>query len=213
LRLLTFSGHNYEILIIDDGSPDGTADVARALQSVFGNDKILLKERAGKLGLGSAYIFGLQHVHGDFVIILDADMSHHPKYIQKFIELQAKHNYDIVTGSRYLPGGGVYGWDLKRKLVSRGANFLASLALRPNCSDLTGSFRLYKREVIAKLMPQIQARGYTFQMEIIVRARANNFTVGEVPITFVDRVYGASKMGGSEIVGFLQGLWNLVAAV
>jgi dolichol-phosphate mannosyltransferase len=78
---------------------------------------------------------------------------------------------------------------------------------------LTGSFRLYKREVIAKLMPQIQARGYTFQMEIIVRARANNFTVGEVPITFVDRVYGASKMGGSEIVGFLQGLWNLVAAV
>ncbi|CEG66488.1 Putative Dolichol-phosphate mannosyltransferase [Rhizopus microsporus] len=139
----TFKEHaiDWEIIIVDDNSPDGTQEVAKQLQTVYGEDRILLKPRAGKLGLGTAYVHGLQFATGNFVIIMDADFSHHPKFIPEMIRLQQQNNYDIVSGTRYRNGGGVYGWDLKRKLVSRGANFLATLLLRPNASDLTGSFR------------------------------------------------------------------------
>ena len=111
-----------------------------------------------------------------------------------------------VFGSSYLSGGGVHGWDLTRKLISRGANYLTQILLRPGCSDLTGSFRLYKKEVLQKLIAANEAKGYIFQMEMIIRARQFGMTVGEVPITFVDRVYGESKLGGNEIVTFAQGL-------
>lgn len=93
------------------------------------------------MGLGTAYLHGLLECHGTFTIIMDADFSHHPKFLPTFIALQRQSNLDIVTGSRYIPGGGVYGWDLKRKLVSRGANLLTSLVLAPGISDVTGSFR------------------------------------------------------------------------
>ncbi|OZJ04286.1 Dolichol-phosphate mannosyltransferase subunit 1 [Bifiguratus adelaidae] len=211
----TFSQANidWEIVIIDDASPDGTQDVARALINVYGEDKILLRPRSGKLGLGTAYIYGMQHATGNFIIIMDADFSHHPKFIPQFIRLQKQHDYDIVSGTRYRPGGGVYGWDFRRKLVSRGANFLASTMLRPNASDLTGSFRLYKKHVLARLMEVTVSKGYVFQMEMIVRARQLNFTVGEVPITFVDRLYGESKMGVSEIVQYAEGVWRLFVTV
>lgn len=98
---------------------------------------------------------------------------------------------------------------MKRKLISRGANFAAHTLLTPGASDLTGSFRLYKKHVLAAIMPEVKSRGYVFQMEVIVVARKLNFTIGEVPITFVDRRYGESKMGGSEIVQYLAGLWRL----
>jgi dolichol-phosphate mannosyltransferase len=132
-----------------------------------------------------------------------------PNAIPAFIAKQKEGNYDVVTGSRYIPGGGVWGWDFKRKLISRGANFLATFLLNPRVSDLTGSYRLYKREVIAAIMPQVQSRGYVFQMEIIVRCRYSGYSIGEVPISFVDRLYGESKMGGSEIVQYAQGLAKL----
>lgn len=102
--------------------------------------------------------------------------------------------------------GGVYGWDFKRKLISRGANFLTQFLLRPNASDLTGSFRLYKKSVLTQLILLCQSKGYVFQMEMIIRARASKYTIGEVPITFVDRVYGQSKMGASEIIQFASNL-------
>jgi dolichol-phosphate mannosyltransferase len=118
-----------------------------------------------------------------------------------------------VSGTRYLPGGGVYGWDLKRKLISRVANFLATVMLNPGASDLTGSFRLYKKPVLQAAMAAVKSRGYVFQMEVIVRCRQQGASVGEVPITFVDRVYGESKMGGGEIVQYLGGLWTLFKEV
>ncbi|KAI9305852.1 dolichol-phosphate mannosyltransferase [Cunninghamella echinulata] len=204
---------DWEIVIVDDGSPDGTQDVAKELQKVYGEDRIQLRPRAGKLGLGTAYVHGLQFATGNFIIIMDADFSHHPKFIPQMIKLQTDNNYDIVSGTRYLPGGGVYGWDLKRKLVSRGANYLATLLLRPKASDLTGSFRLYKKDVLYQLINATLAKGYVFQMEMIVRARQFNYTVGEVPITFVDRVYGESKMGVSEITQYAQGVWRLFTTV
>ncbi|XP_044517042.1 dolichol-phosphate mannosyltransferase subunit 1 isoform X1 [Gracilinanus agilis] len=204
------SGNNYEIIIIDDGSPDGTQEVAEQLKKIYGSDKILLRPRAKKLGLGTAYIHGMQHATGNFIIIMDADLSHHPKFIPEFIRKQKEGNFDIVSGTRYKGNGGVYGWDLKRKII-RGANFLTQILLRPGVSDLTGSFRLYRKEVLQKLMEKCVSKGYVFQMEMIVRARQLNYTIGEVPISFVDRVYGESKLGGNEIVSFLKGLLTLFA--
>ncbi|RMB95911.1 hypothetical protein DUI87_28025 [Hirundo rustica rustica] len=173
-RTFRDSGIDFEIIIIDDGSPDGTQEVAQQLEKIYGSDKI-------------------------------------PKFIPEFIRKQKEGNFDIVSGTRYKGNGGVYGWDLKRKLISRGANFLTQVLLRPGASDLTGSFRLYRKEVLEKLMEKCVSKGYVFQMEMIVRARQLGFTIGEVPISFVDRVYGESKLGGNEIVSFLKGLLTLFA--
>ncbi|CAH8548279.1 unnamed protein product [Dicrocoelium dendriticum] len=111
------SGYAYEIIIVDDNSPDGTLDAAKQLQKIYGESTIVLKPRMAKLGLGTAYMHGLQYAKGEFIVIMDADLSHHPKFIPKFIELQKAGNYDIVTGTRYSLHGGVSGWDLKRKLI------------------------------------------------------------------------------------------------
>ncbi|XP_050420447.1 dolichol-phosphate mannosyltransferase subunit 1 isoform X2 [Adelges cooleyi] len=210
-KYLEYCEIDYEIIIIDDGSPDGTLDVAKQLESIYGKDKILLRPREKKLGLGTAYIHGIKHATGNFIVIMDADLSHHPKFILDFIKKQSENDYDVVTGSRYIGDGGVYGWDFKRKLVSRGANFLTQLLLRPRVSDLTGSFRLYKKPVLEKLIESCVSKGYVFQMEMMVRARQLNYTIGEVPITFVDRVYGESKLGGSEIIQFVKALLYLFA--
>jgi dolichol-phosphate mannosyltransferase len=139
------------------------------------------------------------------------------------LSLQQTYNLDIVTGTRYsshskpsIEGaapGGVYGWDLKRKLVSRGANFLADTVLSPGVSDLTGSFRLYRLPVLRHIISVTQSKGYVFQMEMMVRARALGYTVGEVPITFVDRIFGESKLGAGEIVGYAKGVWQLFTGV
>lgn len=129
----------------------------------------------------------------------------------EMIEKQIQNDFDIVSGTRYVGTGGVYGWDFKRKLISRGANFLTQLLLRPGASDLTGSFRLYRKDVLEKIINNCVSKGYVFQMEMIIRARQFNYTVGEVPITFVDRVYGESKLGGSEIFQFAKALLYLFA--
>jgi dolichol-phosphate mannosyltransferase len=176
---------------------------------------IILKPRAGKLGLGTAYVHGLQFATGNFVIIMDADFSHHPKFIPRMIAIQASTNCDIVTGTRYAnkPSmdlyGGVYGWDLKRKLTSRGANIIADTVLMPGVSDLTGSFRLYKKAALERVIKSTESKGYTFQMEMMVRAKAMGLRVEECPITFVDRVFGESKLGGEEIVEYLKGVMGL----
>lgn len=193
------SGYDWEIVIIEDSSPDGTYEVALKLQEVYGANRIQILKRAGKLGLGSAYISGIEKANGEFVVIMDADMSHHPKFIAQFIKKQLEGDYDIVTGTRYTQNGGVWGWGVERKLVSRVANYIADTALGLQVSDLTGSFRLYKKEVLKSLMSVCQSKGYVFQIEMIVRAREMGFKIAEVPITFVDRVFGESKLGGMEI--------------
>ena len=161
---------------------------------------------------GSAYLHGLKYARGGRVVIMDADMSHHPKFIPAFLAAMDAGGLDVVTGTRYVAGGGVAGWDTRRKLTSRVANFLAATLLAPGVSDLTGSFRLYRREVLQALVARVRSKGYVFQMEVIVRAKAAGYRVGEVPITFVDRVFGQSKLGGAEIVGYLKGLAQLFFA-
>jgi dolichol-phosphate mannosyltransferase len=211
LLVQTFREHGYsfEIIIIDDNSPDGTGQVAQQLQKIYGESTIVLRPRSGKLGLGTAYIHGLQHATGNFVIILDADLSHHPKYIPRMIKKQREKNYDIVTGTRYSRGGGVYGWDLKRKLISATANYIAQILLNPGASDLTGSFRLYKTSALSRLVSVCKSKGYVFQMEMMVRAKRCGLKVAEVPYAFIDRLYGESKLGGNEIVQYLKGLAHL----
>jgi dolichol-phosphate mannosyltransferase len=206
-----FSENNikYEVVIVEDNSPDGTLEVARKLQRLYGSDRITIRSRPGKLGLGSAYMDGLKQCKGDFVFLMDADMSHHPKHIPEFIAKQKEGNCDIVTGTRYALGGGIAGWDLRRILTSRGANLLANLLLTPGISDLTGSFRLYKKDVLTKLMQSVKGKTYVFQMEVIVRAKQAGYSISEVPIVFVDRIYGESKLGATEIVSYIKGLWNL----
>ena len=127
------------------------------------------------------------------------------------IAKQAVTNCDVVTGTRYAGGGGVYGWNLFRKFTSRGANVLAQTLLNPGVSDLTGSFRLYKRNVLESIMGQKEPLppGYAFQMAIVVRAKALGYTVEEVPIEFVDRLFGASKLGANEIITYLKGVFRL----
>eukprot|EP01126_Amoeba_proteus_P061326 TRINITY_DN821_c0_g1_i6.p1 TRINITY_DN821_c0_g1~~TRINITY_DN821_c0_g1_i6.p1 ORF type:complete len:240 (-),score=37.46 TRINITY_DN821_c0_g1_i6:140-859(-) len=200
------SGYNWEIVIIDDNSPDGTREAAERLRSIYGKDRIVVHSRPGKLGLGSAYLAGIKCASGNFVILMDADMSHHPDAIEKFIKKQSEGDYDIVTGTRYVSDGGVWGWGVQRKLISRVANYIADTLLNLNVSDLTGSFRLYKKSKLLHLMGLCQSSGYVFQMEMIVRARQCGYTIAEVPITFVDRIYGASKLGPQEILLYLRGL-------
>lgn len=163
---------------------------------------------------GSAYRDGFDQTTGNFIILMDADLSHHPQFIPDMIKRQREDNCDVVSGTRYRGrGGGVHGWDLRRKLTSRVANFIAASLLAPRASDLTGSFRLYTREAFSQILETIQASGYVFQMEIIVRASALGMKIGEVPITFVDRIYGTSKLGAMEIIQYLKGLGQLFLTI
>lgn len=202
---------DFEVVVVDDGSPDGTLQVAQALQEEYGTKHVSIVSRSGKLGLGTAYIAGLKVATGQRVVIMDADFSHHPKFIPQMIKVMDETDVDIVSGTRYKAGGGVAGWDLKRKLTSKGANILAEILLAPgkDASDLTGSFRLYKRKAVERILPRVTCTGYAFQMEIIVLAKKEGFRIAEVPITFVDRIYGDSKLGAREIVLYAKGLLTL----
>lgn len=215
-----------EIIIVDDSSPDGTFQIAQQLVPLFPQVKFVLLKREEKLGLASAYNYASKHATGDFVIIMDADLSHHPKYINKMIQLMHKHSYDIVTGTRYSTSlfnstpsssssNGVVGWSLMRKVTSTIANTLASwlLDLPSNSSpDLTGSFRLFKREIFCQLISESITNGYTFQMECLVRAEHKGIRIGQLPIVFVDRMFGHSKLDQKEIFNFVGGLVKMMVS-
>lgn len=210
-RACASAGLDYELIFVDDASPDGTADVVRELQRCFPPGRVLLVTRRAKLGLGSAYAAGLERATGGWVVLMDADLSHHPRHLPELVALQRATGADVVGGSRYLAGGGVAGWGAGRKLTSRGANVLARtlLGLGP-VTDLTGAFRLYRRALLARLLGRCRCTGYAFQMEMAARAVASGARFAEAPIVFVDRVYGSSKLGPHEFAQFLSGLARLL---
>jgi len=158
-------------------------------------------------------VHGLKFARGNFIVIMDADLSHHPSAIPKMIEKQKEMNADYVSGTRYRNGGGVSGWTMFRKLTSKVANFLAQTMLAPDISDLTGSFRLYRKEVLSKMLEYDLPKGYAFQMAIAVRAQKMGYKSAEVPIEFVDRIYGESSLGAEEITRYIGQLVQLFFSV
>lgn len=193
------------ILVIDDNSPDGTAEVAGEMARRYGNIRIL--KRKGKLGLGSAYREGfgiaLRTMKADIVFEMDADLSHDPSFIPEFIR-RLNEGCEMVVGSRHIPGGKIQGWSLYRHLVSSTANTLAKTALDLGVSDVTTGFRAYRAETLRKIKYEtLDSESYGFQIETLFRCARRGLRVGEVPITFKDRRAGASKLGKKEILQFI----------
>lgn len=198
-QYMTEQKRTFKIIVVDDGSPDGTyKEVVR-----LNNPNVLPLQREGKLGLGTAYKFALEHCTHPFTFIMDADLSHDPIYLNEMIKIQEDKNADIVSGTRYTSGG-VYGWSFIRKLISRGANNGASLFLNLECSDLTGSYRLYKTDVLRRLLSESFSDGYSIQMELICRAESENLKIYEQPIIFYERDKGVSKLDKYEFLRFIS---------
>jgi len=197
---------NYEIIIVDDNSPDGTGKIINAISEK--NRKIKLISRPVKSGLGDAYKTGFQQVTGDIVLEMDADLSHDPHDIPKF--LRYIKNSDIIIGSRYIKGGGNHNRSKKRIIISKVANFLASIFFNLHLHDCTSGYRLYKRKVIDTIIPYIHCQKYTFQVEILEKAKLFHFSIAEVPIIFRDRMTGKSKFNLSEVSEFLKELFKRI---
>lgn len=190
---------NLSILVVDDNSPDGTADIVTRLMKNY--QKLFLIKRAGKLGLGSAYREGFTFAlkeGADFIFEMDADFSHQPKYIPKIL-LELKDN-DLVIGSRYVKGGGVDNWPWWRQVLSQLANIYVQFVLGLKVKDATAGFRGYRQEVFQKInIKNIISDGYSFQVELVYLINKANLKIKEIPIVFPDRKLGQSKIGHEEI--------------
>jgi dolichol-phosphate mannosyltransferase len=184
----------YRIIVVDDNSPDGTGAVADSLADEL--DALEALHRPVKNGLGQAYLAGFARAldgGAELVIQMDADFSHDPRYLPELIAAGA--DADLVLGSRYVPGGAVRDWGLLRRMVSRGGSLYARLVLRVHIRDLTGGFKVIRREVLEAIdLQTVRAEGYVFQIEVTYRALLSGFRVREVPIVFCDRTAGKSKM-------------------
>ena len=189
-----------EVLVVDDGSPDGTGGLVQA--AMVDEPRLHLIERAGKLGLGTAYLagmaFGLEHGFQN-IITMDCDFSHKPSYLPNLIAGMDAH--DMMIGSRYIPGGGIANWPFHRRFLSAFANLYTRVLLRVPIHDCTSGFRCYSREVLETIdTGAIKSSGYSFLEEMVFRVHRAGFEVGETPILFEDRILGTSKIDRSEIL-------------
>ncbi len=192
------------VLVVDDGSPDGTGAIADAYAEAEPRVRVL--HRRQKAGLGPAYLAGFREgLAGgyDLFLEMDSDLSHHPGDVARFIE--AAEHLDLVIGSRYILGGRVVNWSRFRELLSRGGNAYARALLRFDLTDATSGFRCYRRAVLETLpLDEVTAQGYGFQIEMAWRAWTAGFAVGEIPITFTERREGASKMSKAIVAEALR---------
>ncbi len=209
-----------DILVVDDNSPDGTGQWCD--EKAAEDPRVHCLHRQGKLGLGTATIaamrYGIEQGY-KYVLNMDADFSHHPRYLPDLLAAMEPKDappVDIMIGSRYVPGGGVEGWPLKRHLMSQGVNLYARWFLGLKPKDCSGAFRCYRTEMLAKLdFDAVRSRGYSFQEEILWHLKRLGARFGETPIIFADRQHGASKIDSREAVGalwiiFTMGLRNLL---
>jgi dolichol-phosphate mannosyltransferase len=198
-----------DILIIDDHSPDGTGEIADSLRERFPN--IFTLHRPGKMGLGTAYVLGFKYAleHGyDLAFEMDADFSHDPRYLPDFFA--RIQEADLVIGSRYIPGGDTPNWSLLRRFISGGGNIFARIMLGLPVKDATAGYRCYRREVLTALdLDGITSQGYAFQVEMAYQTLQKGFRVREIPIIFVDRRVGQSKMSRKI---FLEGFLYVMRA-
>jgi dolichol-phosphate mannosyltransferase len=198
-----------DVLVVDDNSPDKTADLL--LEAFPNNNRVHLLKREKKFGLGTAYSAGFRYAleHGfDAAISMDADFSHDPKFLPDIIH--ASKNCDIVIGSRYIPGGKTVNWGVSRQFISRTANLLAHYFISLKSADCTSGYRLFHASALEKLdFESIVADGYSYNLEVLKRASDDNMKIAEVPITFLDRTRGKSKISSMEIFKALQTLLRL----
>jgi dolichol-phosphate mannosyltransferase len=198
-----------EVLVIDDNSPDGTGEIADGIAAR--EPRVHVLHRAGKEGLGKAYLAGfawaLERGYG-LVLEMDADFSHDPKHLPAM--LAACRSADLVLGSRYVPGGGTVNWGLGRKILSRGGSFYARTVLGIGVRDLTGGFKCFRREVLEAIdLSTVECSGYAFQIELTYRALRKGFRVAEIPIVFVDRRVGQSKMSRRIVLEGIRKVWSI----
>jgi dolichol-phosphate mannosyltransferase len=190
------------VIVVDDNSPDGTGEIADRL-ATESERRVGVIHRAGKLGLGTAYIAGFKRAlaeGADLVCTMDADFSHNPRYIPAMVDKINQGN-DLVIGSRYVRGGGASGCTFDRKFLSWGANAFARTMLGLRAHDTTAGFRCYRREVLAGMdLDEIKASGYSFLIEMLYRVRRRGWQVGEVPIIFENRRLGTSKISKGEVI-------------
>lgn len=203
-----------DILVVDDNSPDGTGKVVDELAKKSNKIKILHRPR--KTGLGKAYLAGFKYTISqipayDKIIQMDADFSHHPKYLADLLE--ATENKDFSIGSRYIPGGKIINWNLYRKILSFTANFYVHLWLKLNAKDCTSGFRCFRRKTLTDIkLDTIKSTGYLFQIEILNRCLRLGCSFKEIPITFIERREGKTKLGLNEIWKAIWGipkLWSI----
>jgi dolichol-phosphate mannosyltransferase len=211
IRTVRTASPDTEVLVVDDGSSDGTPDLAEKAGAELGGVHVLRRDR--RLGLGSAYKAGfawaLEH-QAEAVVQMDSDLSHDPMVVPTLLAGLADH--DVVVGSRYVPGGSIPQWTRRRRLLSRFGNRYAVVMLGLSVHDATSGFRAYRADTIRALdLDHFQADGYAFQIELAYRVGQAGGTFGEVPIRFVDRQYGTSKMSGSIVseAMFLVTRWGL----
>ncbi|MFL5751941.1 MAG: polyprenol monophosphomannose synthase [Bacteroidia bacterium] len=200
---------DFHLLIVDDGSPDGTADIVKRLQHEFAG-KLHIEERKGKLGLGTAYIHGFKWALAkgyDYIFEMDCDFSHNPEDLVRLLEACEK-GADVAVGSRYCKGGGVHNWPIGRILMSYFASVYVRFVLWINVKDTTAGFKCYKRKVLESIaLDKIRFMGYAFQIEMKYNAIKKGFKIVEVPILFTDRVEGYSKMS-TKI--FKEAFWGVL---
>jgi dolichol-phosphate mannosyltransferase len=201
----------YHLLIVDDGSPDGTADIIKGLQNEF-PEQLHLLERKGKLGLGTAYIAGFKWAlqrRYDYIFEMDADFSHDPEDLNRLYE-RCQQGADVVVGSRYTNGGKVVNWPWDRIFISKGGALYTKLILWMPVNDPTAGFVCYSRKVLSTIpLDEVHFVGYAFQIEMKYRAWKLGFKIAEVPITFRDRKEGVSKMSGGIIKEAMYGVWKM----
>lgn len=200
------------VLVVDDNSPDGTGQlVAEWAEAPQYEGRLFLLRRAGKLGLGTAYIAGFRWALARSyrrILEMDADFSHNPRYLPDL--LAEAEEADLVLGSRYVPGGGVKNWGFWRRFLSRGGSLYARVLLGLPYQDLTGGFKCFRREVLETLdLGAVRSNGYSFQIELTYRAHCKGFKIKEVPIVFEDREVGKSKMSKHIFLGAVLMVWKL----
>ncbi len=206
---------SFDILVVDDGSPDGTASIVKKLQGEFPG-RLHLTERSGKLGLGTAYIHGFKWSLGnkyDYIFEMDADFSHNPDDLPRLYNACFREGVDVAIGSRYISGVNVVNWPMARVLMSFFASKYVRLITGMKIADTTAGFKCYRREVLETIdLDRIRFKGYAFQIEMKFTAYKCGFVLKEVPIIFINRIEGVSKMSGGifgeALFGVIQLKWG-----
>jgi len=210
LKVLSLPG-SFHILIVDDGSPDGTAAIVKSLQQNY-TEQVHLLERSGKLGLGTAYIAGFKWAleRGyQYIFEMDADFSHNPEDLIR-LHHACSNGADVAVGSRYVPGGKVVNWPWDRIFISKGGALYTRLITFMPVKDPTAGFVCYRSKVLQTIpLDKVQFVGYAFQIEMKYRAWKLGFKIEEVPITFIDRTEGQSKMSKGIVQEAMYGVWKM----